>query len=153
MKLDTMQQQPIGAYYSALLKLFFILFLISFSIAIMSQGSDVFISLIISLFILIEVPYAVYQKFYYNNYRYNISQEKITVEMGIFSKNTTVALFNLIKEVRVNEPVLLRMFNLAKIQFSTPSDSLEIVISREDALALQNLMTSQMSVSRLGIIN
>lgn len=153
MKFDTWERQPIGAYYTPLLKMCFIIVALSFFMGAASHDFNTFTSFIIILFIFVWGPYAIYRRLRYNNYRYSISQEKITVETGIFSKNTIAVLFNLVQNVNVNEPILLRFFGLAKIQFSTPSDHIEIALSKDDAVSLQNLMTSKMSVNRVGLID
>ena len=148
-----MELQPLGAYAAPLIKLYLLLFGIATIIGIMSQSFNTFISLIIFQFLCIGVPYAIYKKLVYNNFKYNSSQEKITIESGILSKNTIAILYNLIQNVNVNEPILLRFFGLAKIQFSTSSDALEVVLLKEEALSLQNLITSKMSINRVGVID
>ena len=152
MKLDSMERQPTGAYYARLLKVSLILLAISAFMGIAMQNFYEFTTFLIVLGLCVGVPYAIYQKLRYNNYRYCVSQDKITVEAGIITKNTNAILFNLIRDVNVNEPIFLRVFDLAKLQFTTPSDYVEIALLKGDAISIQNLMTAKMSVDRVGIV-
>ncbi len=147
-----MERQPIGAYYAPILKMCLVFLIISSLFGILAKNFYVFIAFAF-LFFCIGVGEAIYLKLDYNNYRYSISQEKVTIERGIFSKDTIATLFNLVKDVNVNEPILLRAFGLAKIQFSDSLGYLEIVLSKEDAISLQNMITAKMSVNRVGIMD
>jgi uncharacterized membrane protein YdbT with pleckstrin-like domain len=153
MKFDSLERQPIGAFYVPIIKMGLVLVIISFFVAFAAQDFNQLIASVVSLGIVIELPYAIYRWLRYSNYSYSISQNKITITAGVFSKNTLSVLFNLVGNVNVNEPFFLRFYDLAKIQFSTATDYIEIVLPKEDAASLQNLMTSQMSVNRVGVIS
>lgn len=152
MKFNTAERQPIGAYYAPVLKVGLILILISLFVSLVSQNFYFLIQYIVALFVFIGIPYALHRKLRYNNYKYNVAQDKITIEGGIFSKTTTAVLFNLIQDVSVNEPILLKLFALADIEFSTPQGKVGITLKKEDALSLQSLITSKMSVNRIGMV-